>query len=289
MILEESITLMITTRNRPADLAFTLQKLISLELQYLPLIIVDDASDASIVADELVKQFPRIKVVRNEVQRGLITNRNEMALLSTTPYVLSLDDDSCFRNVPDLQGAVEYLAQHPRVVALQFNNVDINFGEEAVTGSEPYRVQTYTGCGHLLKRSVFLEMGGYRKDFVHMSEEVEFCRKAWKAGLEVHMYPKIIVDHRRTPVARFPEKNLYYLTRNLLIISYLHLPWPAMMPKLFSNALLIWWRNLRRRYLWSSVFRGWIDGLKYCRAHFSERMPMSGRQYREYRRAPVSR
>jgi len=289
MILEESITLMITTRNRPADLAFTLEKLISLELQYLPLIIVDDASDASIVSDELVQQFPRIRVVRNEVQRGLITNRNEMALLSKTPYVLSLDDDSCFRNVPDLQGAVEYLAQHPRVVALQFNNVDINFGEEAVTGSEPYRVQTYTGCGHLLKRSVFLDMGGYRKDFVHMSEEVEFCRKAWKSGLEVHMYPKIIVDHRRTPVARFPEKNLYYLTRNLLIISYLHLPWPAMMPKLFSNALLIWWRNLRRRYLWSSVFRGWIDGLKYCRAHFSERVPMSGRQYREYRRAPVSR
>jgi GT2 family glycosyltransferase len=289
MILEESITLMITTRNRPADLAFTLEKLISLELQYLPLIIVDDASDASIVSDELVQQFPRIKVVRNEVQRGLITNRNEMALLSKTPYVLSLDDDSCFRNVPDLQGAVEYLARHPRVVALQFNNVDINFGEEAVTESEPYRVQTYTGCGHLLKRSVFLEMGGYRKDFVHMSEEVEFCRKAWKSGLEVHMYPKIIVDHRRTPVARFPEKNLYYLTRNLLIISYLHLPWPAMMPKLFSNALLIWWRNLRRRYLWSSVFRGWIDGLKYCRAHFSERVPMSGRQYREYRRAPFSR
>ena len=289
MILEESITLMITTRNRPADLAFTLEKLISLELAYLPLIIVDDASDASIVSDELVRQFPRIKVVRNETQRGLITNRNEMALLSKTPYILSLDDDSCFRNVPDLQGAVEYLAQQPRVVALQFNNVDINFGEEAVTGSEPYRVQTYTGCGHLLKRSLFLEMGGYRKDFVHMSEEVEFCRKAWKAGLEVHMYPKIIVDHRRTPVARFPEKNLYYLTRNLLIISYLHLPWMAMMPKLFSNALLIWWRNLRRRYLWSSVFRGWLDGLKYCRAHFSERVPMSGRQYREYRRAPVSR
>jgi len=289
MILEELITMMITTRNRPGDLAFTLERLISLELAYLPLIIVDDASDASIVSDELVRKFPRIRIVRNEVQRGLITNRNEMALLSKTPYVLSLDDDSCFRNGPDLEGAVEYLAQQPRVVALQFNNVDINFGEEAVTGSEPYRVQTYTGCGHLLKRSVFLEMGGYRTDFVHMSEEVEFCRKAWKAGLEVHMYPKIIVDHRRTPVARFPEKNLYYLTRNLMIISYLHLPLPAMMPKLFSNALLIWWRNLRRRYLWSSVFRGWIDGIKYCIAHFSERVPMSGRQYREYRRAPVSR
>ena len=212
-----------------------------------------------------------------------------MASLAKTPYILSLDDDSCFRDVPDLAGAVEYLAQQARVVALQFNNVDINFGEVAVAASEPYRVQTYTGCGHLLKRAVFLQMGGYRPDFVHMSEEVEFCRKAWKAGLEVHMYPKIIVDHRRTPVARFPEKNLYYLTRNLLIISYLHLPWAAMMPKLFSNALLIWWRNLRRRYLWSSVFRGWIDGLKYCRAHFSERVPMSGRQYREYRRAPVSR
>jgi GT2 family glycosyltransferase len=289
MILEELVTIMITTRNRPDDLAFTLEKLISLELAYLPLIVVDDASDAPIIADELANKFPRIKIVRNDVQRGLISNRNEMALLSGTPYVLSLDDDSCFRNSPDLQGAVEYLAQRPRVAALQFNNVDINFGEEAVTGSEPYRVQTYTGCGHLLKRSVFLEIGGYRADFVHMGEEVEFCRKAWKAGLEVHMYPKIIVDHRRTPVARFPAKNLYYLTRNLLIISYLHLPWPSMMTKLFSNALLVWWRNLRRLYLWSSVFRGWLDGIKYCIAHFSERAPMSGRQYREYRRAPVSR
>jgi GT2 family glycosyltransferase len=289
MILDELITIMITTRNRPGDLAFTLERLISLGLAYLPLIIVDDASDVSIFSDELVKKFPRIKIVRNEVQRGLISNRNEMAFLAKTPYVLSLDDDSCFRDVPDLDGAVEYLARQPRVVGLQFNNVDVNFGDEAVTGSEPYRVQTYTGCGHLLKRSVFLKMGGYRTDFIHMTEEVEFCRKAWKAGLEVHMYPKIIVDHRRTPVARFPAKNLYYLTRNNLIISYLHLPWPAMMPKLFSNVLLIWWQNLRRRYLWSSAFRGWIDGMKFCVAHFPERAPMSGRQYREYRRAPVSR
>jgi glycosyltransferase involved in cell wall biosynthesis len=289
MILEELITITITTRNRPDDLAFTLERLISLDLAYLPLIIVDDAPDASIVSDEWLKRFPRIQIVRNEVQRGLISNRNKMALLSNTPYVLSLDDDSCFRDVPDLAGAVEYLAQQPRLVALQFNNVDINFGEEAVTESEPYRVQTYTGCGHLLKREIFLEIGGYRADFVHMGEEVEFCRKAWKAGLEVHMYPKIIVDHRRTPVARFPAKNLYYLTRNLVIISYLHLPLAAMMPRLFSNALLSWWQHFRRRYLWSSVFRGWVDGIRYCIAHFPERVPMSGHQYREYRRAPVSR
>lgn len=289
MILEELITIMITTRNRRDDLAFTLEKLISLQLAHLPLILVDDASDASIISDELVSKFPRIKIVRNEVQRGLISNRNEMALLSVTPYVLSLDDDSCFRDAPDLQRAVEYLARQPCVVALQFNNVDIHFGDEAVTGSEPYRVQTYTGCGHLLKRSEFLRMGGYRADFIHMGEEVDFCRKAWRAGLEVHMYPKIIVDHRRTPVARFPAKNLYYLTRNYLIINYLHLPWPTMTGKVFSNALLIWWRNLRQRYLWPSVFRGWIDGIKYCLAHFRERAPMSRRQYREYLRAPVSK
>ena len=168
--------------------------------------------------------------------------------------------------MPDLAGAVEYLAQQPRLVALQFNNVDINFGDEAVTGSEPYRVQTYTGCGHLLKRAIFLQMGGYRTDFVHMGEEVEFCRKAWKAGWEVHMYPRIIVDHRRTPVARFPAKNVYFSTRNLLIISYLHLPLAAMMPKLFSNAILSWW------HIWTanlvSVFRGWIDGMKILRCTF---------------------
>lgn len=289
MILEELITIMITTRNRPGDLAVTLEKLIALELAYLPLIIVDDASDAPIVADDLLRRFLRIKIVRNEAQRGLIANRNEMASLAATPYVLSLDDDSCFRDAPDLQGAAGYLAQQAHVVGLQFNNVDVNFGEQAVAVSAPYRVQTYTGCGHLLKRSEFLRMGGYRSDFVHMSEEVEFCRKAWKAGLEVHMYPKIIVDHRRTPVARFPAKNLYYLTRNLLIISYLHLPWPSMTARLFSNALLVWWRNLKRPYLWPSVLRGWFDGIKYCLAHSRERAPMSARQYREYRQARVSR
>ncbi len=289
MNLEEMITIAITTRNRPDDLAFTLEKLISLELAYLPLMIVDDASDTSIISDEQVKKFPRIKIVRNTVQRGLISNRNDMARLAQTPYVLSLDDDSCFRDAPDLAGALDYVAQQPRVVGLQFNNVDINFGEIAVTGTEPYRVQTYTGCGHLLKREMFLRIGGYRNDFVHMAEEVDFCRRAWKAGFEVHMYPKIIVDHRRTPVARYPAKNLYYLTRNLLIISYLHLPFAAMMPRLFTNALLSWWQHLRGRYLWSSIFRGWVDGMKYCIAHFPERMPMSARQYREYRRAPVYR
>jgi GT2 family glycosyltransferase len=289
MNLEQSITIMITTRNRRDDLAITLDRLAALGLAGLPLIIVDDASDAEIISAEHARQFGRMRLVRNESRQGLVANRNTMALLAATPFVLSLDDDSCFRDVPDLAGACAYLDGHPRVVGLQFNNVDVNFGQKPVAQTEPYRVQSYTGCGHLLRRSVFLRMGGYRADFIHMAEETEFCRKAWKAGWEVHMFPGIIVDHRRTPVARFPDRNTYYLTRNNLIISYLHFPMANMLPRLVSNALLICWRNLRRRYLWRSVFRGWLDGLKYCIRHFPERTPMSARQFKEYRRAPVYR
>ena len=61
MNLEELITITITTRNRPDDLAFTLEKLVSLELAYLPLMLVDDASDTPIISDELAKKFPRIQ------------------------------------------------------------------------------------------------------------------------------------------------------------------------------------------------------------------------------------
>jgi glycosyltransferase involved in cell wall biosynthesis len=289
MVLQESITIMITTRNRRDDLAFTLERLLELGLAQMPLIVVDDASDAPILSDGLAQKFSRLKFVRNDSQQGLIANRNKMTLLAETPYVLSLDDDSCFRDAPDLQGAVAYLERQSRVVGLQFNNVDVNFDQRPVAKLEPYRVQSYTGCGHLLKRTVFLRMGGYRSDFVHMGEEVEFCRKAWKAGWEVHMYPRIIIDHRRTPVARFPKKNIYYLTRNLIIINYLHIPFRSMMPKLMSIVLFMCWKNLRRPYLWGSVLWGWLDGIKYCVAYRPERVPMTGQEFDEFRRAPATR
>jgi hypothetical protein len=43
---------------------------------------------------------------------------------------------------------------------------------------EPFRVQHFIGCAHLLRRKLFLELGGYLDRFHYYSKEIDFCLNA---------------------------------------------------------------------------------------------------------------
>jgi len=104
--IESRVTITITTKNRPDDLKYTLGRLIELGLSSIPILIIDDGSDEPIPVDLLGSRFKSARLLRNESSRGLIVNRNSLVNLAKTDYVISLDDDSCFSDSPDLQSAI---------------------------------------------------------------------------------------------------------------------------------------------------------------------------------------
>jgi hypothetical protein len=87
----------------------------------------------------------------------LIVQRNQLARIASA-YYLSLDDDS-FPVAGDLSRAVQFLEGEPDTLGLAFSIV---LRDEVLPSSvrTPAPVRYYIGCGHLLKRELFLRLGG---------------------------------------------------------------------------------------------------------------------------------
>ncbi|WP_197090431.1 glycosyltransferase family 2 protein [Cupriavidus basilensis] len=283
----ENFTIGITTKNRREDLNYTLKKLIDLGLCDIPIILIDDASDIEIFDDEVNKKFSKMRVIKNKNGRGLIANRNLMVSLSETPFFISLDDDSCFRDKPDFSDIERVFYADHRVAALQLNNVDVNFGCNPSDRLELYQVQMYTGCGHVLRCATFLALGGYREYFMHMCEERDFSQRAWRNGYCVMMYPWLIVDHLRSPVARNVVRNTKFLVRNTVLFNFLNYPiWFGLARAMGVGPISIF-KNFREPTLIAASAEGWLSGLGMALRRLLERSPMSISQYRKFRQLPM--
>ncbi|MBD1889377.1 glycosyltransferase [Coleofasciculus sp. FACHB-SPT9] len=288
MNLADSVTIGITTKNRSCELDETLNRLVAFKLNDLPIIIFDDASDEPV--DTLAKtlsQFKKLTLIRNKQSKGLVVNRNRIIEMAKTAYLISLDDDSCFADEPPLENSIKYLERYPLVVALEFANIEINQLKAQNIKPEIHIVKTYTGCGHILRCSTFLELGGYREYFFQMAEESDFCQRAWRKGYEIHTFPSIVVHHRRTSTSRLPDKIAFYQVRNIVLYNLLNKPFLVGVMNAIAIYPLLVTKNLRYPKLILHTTLGWINGIISVAIYWKDRTPMSWTQYSTYKSLPV--
>ena len=75
-------------------------------------------------------------------------------------------------------------------------------------------IPAFIGFAHLLRRDVFLELGGYRESFVFYGEEKDFCLRLIDAGYRTVYLPDALVVHAPDPGGRSKQRYLRYVTRN---------------------------------------------------------------------------
>lgn len=226
--MNQTAGIVITTRNREQDLKklFYLLKNQPAWDKY-PIWIHDDASDK--VSDEYWQEIEKRAyfVIRNPRRSGLIFSRNVSNASVPFDLIFSLDDDSCFVDIDGPQKAVNYLENHPKVAALSFPLVN-GFNPPPVEDTSPYPCFSYIGCAHLIRKDVFIQLSGYRSDFIHQGEEQELCSRIWAAGYEVHAFPACRVYHWVSPEARNYRRMGFYGPRNRVWTHILHTPMPAL-------------------------------------------------------------
>lgn len=274
----------ITTRDRWDDLAVTLSELRMKGYEDVETIVIDDGSKQPL-PQALRTAFTKVRFERVDYSLGYVVQRNRLAQMLNSTYYFSLDDDS-FPVAGDINEAVIWLENHPSVAALAFHIVR---GDETIPCAEmqgePFPVQYFIGCAHLLRRKRFLELGGYLERLHHFAEESQFCLHALLQGFSTYAYPAVVIRHNRTQVARNSAKATRYYIRNQAIIGLLFFPFPFSILRVLNCLLLL--RNPHWNLHRGMLLLGWLEALVCAINWRALRRPLSLAQFRAWKKLPL--
>jgi len=205
-----------------------------------PWLIDNGSSDGSV--DHVRTEFPEVRRVALGQNFGFAGAYDRVlrdaALLGDRPFVALLNNDVrvapdwlaplCAAIAPDdvaLCGSRMLSGDGARVdhaggqVALIGGGVDLHKFTPATAADGPPR-ETGFACGGalLLKRRVYLELGGFDPTYVIYHEDVDLCWRAWLLGYRVLQVPASVVYHEGGALMGSPEspRRLFLSQRNRL-------------------------------------------------------------------------
>jgi GT2 family glycosyltransferase len=230
----ESITVGITTRNRRGSLLRCLAALALVEDIVDEVVVVDDTSDQPL--GDLAAEVPpaiarKLRVIVQPDRQGYIVARNALVKLARNECVLLLDDDAYVIDASAIRVAVAVLGRHREVGAVAFAQAEADGAAwpAAMQPSPATRaciVPAFIGFAHLLRRSVFLQLGGYLEPLHFYGEEKDYCLRMLDAGYPVVYVPDARVAHVPDSAGRSASRYLRYVIRNECLSALYHQPLP---------------------------------------------------------------
>jgi GT2 family glycosyltransferase len=214
------LTIGITTRNRPDALRRCLRSLAAVSQLSPEVIVFDDASEPPVLQCLAAWAVPLpVRVIRDDDAPGYITGRNRMMREASTPAVLLMDDDAALVSGESIGRALRILEGDNRVGAIAFAQCGVNGArwDEAMQPGRsegPCYVPSFIGFAHMLRRDVFLAVGGYRESFEYYGEEKDYCLRLIDAGYRTVYLRDDLVIHEPDPSGRSRQRYLRYVTRN---------------------------------------------------------------------------
>jgi GT2 family glycosyltransferase len=228
------LTVGIATRNRPRSLVRCLDSIALLGDLASEIIVVDDASNPP-VRDGLTQVSSavagKVRLVEQADGVGYIAGRNTMARLAANDWLLFMDDDAYIIDADAVMQAMALLAKNPRVGAVACAQAEAD-GSRWPAAMQPSPVEyvcyvaAYIGFAHLLRRQVFLELGGYQESFQFYGEEKDYCLRLLNAGYDVVYLPDARVAHVPDPSGRSDQRYLRYVIRNDCLSAMYNEPLP---------------------------------------------------------------
>lgn len=273
-------SIIITTKNRKSELRAALQSVFEQNVQ-LEVIVVDDGSTDGTSA-MVSEDYPKARLIRHEASIGLVGSRNEAAEAATAEYLFSIDDDAVFTDPATVQNALEAF-QDPQVGAIALPYINVNESDKVLSArpsdEEEYAFFTFTGTAHAHRRSVFLELGGYRSFLRHWGEERDYCIRLYEAGYYVKACPVPPIHHFVSPKRNRIFDNTF-LYRNQVLFPFLNAPLRFAFPMILRALAWNVWNVLRNpgfvRAYFPAHWKLVRDLFLFCR----ERKPVSQETFR---------
>lgn len=198
-----AVTVVVATHNRPATLLRTLP------LHEAPVIVVDNGSPR-VAVDAIRDNHPGVRLVELPHNVGAVA-RNIGARAAETPYIAFADDDSWW-HPGSLSRAVELLDAHPRLAVLAARTV-VGRDERpdplsTVLAASPLgrapdlpgpSVLGFLSCSIVVRRTAFLEVGGFDDLLFFRGEETLLALDLAAAGWGLAYVDSVIAHHDPDP------------------------------------------------------------------------------------------
>lgn len=185
-------------------------------------VLVDNAStDGSV--EMLRRHFPEVRIIQNQRNEGFARATNQAVQAAVAPYVLLLNTDTLVDG-PSIEALIAFMESSPDAAAAggRLLNPDGTFqGGYARFSSIPQEILIAVGLGRLflkgypsygespdvievdwlsaacliVRRRVFLAMGGLDEDYFMYSEEVDFAYRLKRAGWKMYYLPHVQTIH----------------------------------------------------------------------------------------------
>ena len=230
-----------------------LRSISALRYPCVQVIVVDNGStDGS--TEMLGRDYPNVVRIANNVNLGFAAGNNQgirLALERGDDYVLVLNNDTILD--PDcltqLVGRVQSDSQigaiSPKIYFAQpsdrlwFAGGTFNYwtGRNGHVGYKKSdngawdaagEVEFISGCALLASRNAWRNIGGFDELLFVYSEDVDWSLRARKAGFKLFYEPRAVVWHRESFSIlrnRWQAKQMYYCTRNPMMVMWKHGDW----------------------------------------------------------------
>lgn len=221
-----SVTVVVATRNRRADL------LVSLPRHEGPVILVDNAStdgSASLA-------FPSVRVIPLRRNVGAVA-RNVGVQAARTPYVAFADDDSWWAPGA-LSLAERVLDAHPAVAVVtgrmlvgasaRLDPLSAAMAR-APLGTSPGAagpdVLGFAACAAIVRRSAYLAVGGFDDVVRFPGEEERLTLDLAEAGWLLSYVDDLVMHHHPSPVRGPAAERQAQIVRSALLTACMRRPW----------------------------------------------------------------
>lgn len=176
-----------------------------------------------------------VQIERRQEQRGYLAARIDMMRSPGFDYFVSLDDDAWFIDGDEIWLAVRAMEKNGNVAAIAFDILSPT-GPHRRQRSAGMAVNMFIGCGHALRLSAALAVGGY--DLMpggYGGEERDLCLKLLDRGWTILKLPGVHVWHEKTEQARDRSAQRRAGTLNDLTLIWRRCPTRHLIPRLLAN------------------------------------------------------
>jgi GT2 family glycosyltransferase len=288
------LSVVILSHNRIDRLLLVLQSVVDQRGPAAEIILVDNASTDGTPA--LVRNaFPSVTIIENSVNVGTATARNQGLRLSTSPYILLLDDDCVLEGRDVASSIFRHFAVDEICGAIALRIVDPDTGS-----SWPYIPSRgpdlpgiylcgvfYTGAV-ALRRAALLDTGFFWEPYFISHVDQDLSLRMLRSSWHIVRRSDLLAWHPAPGQGPVDLKRVFYFQiRNRIWFALRNLPLRLFPVLVFPMLFRLFPRALRRGAL-PFYIRAIADALRRVPSIFAERRPITRAHLRLMRRLGVT-